>query len=760
INGSFTAEIKDSNAIQYLLSNNSVVFDTYWSDNSNDNTKVSFSITSHSYTSVDGWQDLTAKDFDNGHTVGKTIQSKAIQINKEAFNNTDFKFYLKITKAEGSASKYANVGDKMYSDAGQMIALTSLTTTKAFYDAVIDQLHTVFDGKTDIPTLADGTEYKFMFLGCEDTSNQNSDWDMNDVVFLLVGLPDLPEVHHIDDEYIRKRYMIEDLGSTFDFDFNDIVVDVTQHKHTDNDDVTITQTAELKHLCGTIPFQIGFGSDGDIYWFPIMPGQNNDAEQGGEGYTPSGDSYSSMLSSSDNLYQNSKHYWNPNTNNIYVRVWPNAAGILPEGKDGSWTDEQLSGFLGELGSKTFTFPTTGEYPYIIACDQNVNWMKELITIPTSWFSVSPKNNNPQYGDGTTPTPTPDEGNEDDPETGDDNTGENHRSITWNQEINFALSNSDWSKDCRMVNTLFNSVEAGDEIVVYIDNVQSDKDAKLCPMTGNWDAFNTNNAKYNWNDKTFNLYVNSDIATSLKASGMAIQGKGFTVKSVKLKKVKNVDWNATYNFALTDDNWFNYAMMDKSKFSDINTGDVITVNISNVKSGAQGAFQSNWQNIVDTESLDGKTSFSLTVTDDIKSKLQNNGLSIQGKGYTITNITKSSSNTDPTNPEPSGDSKTWTINQASHSEYFEYFMSGNDGYEEFITSLQNGMTKLTVIFSSNGSWVNLIYGNNGNQVKDPNCYQKTSATVDLSDKVQSIIDNGGVRIQSGDAVVSSFTLEKP
>lgn len=216
---------------------------------------------------------------------------------------------------------------------------------------------------------------------------------------------------------------------------------------------------------------------------------------------------------------------------------------------------------------------------------------------------------------------------------------NHLTITWDEVYNFALSNSDWSKDCRMPAAEFNDVNVGDEIVVYIDNIQDGKTGKLCPMDDTWNAFNTNSTNYDWNGKTFSLYVNSSILDALKQYGMAIQGKGFTVKNVKLKKVKEINWNEAVNFALTDDSYFNYAKMDKSKFSDMQVGDVITVNISNVKSGAQGAFQSNWQNLVDAEDLSGKTSFSLTVTDDIKSKLQDNGLAIQGKGYTITSVTK-------------------------------------------------------------------------------------------------------------------------
>ena len=103
-----------------------------------------------------------------------------------------------------------------------------------------------------IPEL-DGVELKdnavAKYIGIEDIlksdskNAENTDNDYNDMVLAVVGNPDIPQEKIItNDEYEvltcrAKRYMIEDLGSVGDFDFNDVVVDVeenviTKHKVT------------------------------------------------------------------------------------------------------------------------------------------------------------------------------------------------------------------------------------------------------------------------------------------------------------------------------------------------------------------------------------------------------------------------------------------------------------------------------------------------------------------------------------------------
>lgn len=385
-NGSATLEVKNETVLQAWKNKTSGDMQlrlAIWKQ-SNISTSSIPNITIQRYQKTTGngykWSDLTATDFDNGHTIGKHIRTNAIRINRDQFAG-QFELYLHVTTGN---TTYADEGAKQSSKNGQMIAITDLMLPENA--AIVEAT------RAEVVKMFGHDDYEIMFLGCEDANKSGSDWDMNDVCFLIIGRPGLPTIVEGEDKYYSKRYLIEDLGSTFDFDFNDIVVDVEEIVCTHTNHEHNRQTATLKHLCGTIPFQIGFGNiNGDMKWFDPMPGNNNDAEQGGVGYTPTGSPYSSMLVTTDNL----NGHWDRNTNNIYVRVWPGLAGTTPSASDnGAWTDAAELDYLSPLPSKTFTFPAKGEYPYIIATDQNIHWMRELITIPNNWFSVTPKNDNP------------------------------------------------------------------------------------------------------------------------------------------------------------------------------------------------------------------------------------------------------------------------------------------------------------------------------------------------------------------------------
>ena len=126
------------------------------------------------------------------------------------------------------------------------------------------------------------------YIGIEDIaeglSYNSTDNDFNDLVLAVVGNPDVPQEKIIEeDKYkvetcVPKRYMIEDLGSIGDFDFNDIVVDVEDYtvetrKVTrlngviTSDEVISTTSAPTKAviraLGGTIDFDLKIG---DTIW--------------------------------------------------------------------------------------------------------------------------------------------------------------------------------------------------------------------------------------------------------------------------------------------------------------------------------------------------------------------------------------------------------------------------------------------------------------------------------------------------------------
>lgn len=207
------------------------------------------------------------------------------------------------------------------------------------------------DGKGAVP---EGVEIRedaiIKYVGIEDQANLG-DKDYNDIVLAIVGNPDVPEEIKIENnEYqvpvsLTKRYMMEDLGSTDDFDFNDVVVDVTEttvytHQVTivngvkTADEVTKTEKlptakAVVRHLGGILPFQLTIGET-------TLPEMGSEA---------------TWKTNPDMEYE--VKGWDPAKNNVKVTVKATASQM--------YTNE---------------FPTTGAFPMMFACDPSVKWYDE------------------------------------------------------------------------------------------------------------------------------------------------------------------------------------------------------------------------------------------------------------------------------------------------------------------------------------------------------------------------------------------------
>ncbi len=207
------------------------------------------------------------------------------------------------------------------------------------------------DGKGAVPAGIEIREDAIIkYVGIEDVLT-GGDGDYNDVVLAIVGNPDVPkEIIIENDEYqvpvsLTKRYMMEDLGSTDDFDFNDVVVDVTEttvYTHTvtfvdgvkTTDEVTKTEKlptakAVVRHLGGILPFQLTIGET-------TLPEMGSEA---------------TWKTNPDMEYE--VKGWDPAKNNVKVTVKATASQM--------YTNE---------------FPTTGAFPMMFACDPSVKWYDE------------------------------------------------------------------------------------------------------------------------------------------------------------------------------------------------------------------------------------------------------------------------------------------------------------------------------------------------------------------------------------------------
>lgn len=277
-------------------------------------------------TANSSWQNVKEYNSDQNCVGVHAIQSKYYTFTGLPKDATMY-FYLKITE---QATIYNHAGEELSS----------------INDYMREYPFSSSDLPANLPNVSmENREVKI--IGCEDASTSNSDHDYNDVVFMIFGEPFVPstfEVTEIEKTY-SKRYMVEDLGSTDDFDFNDIVVDVietyTQEKTTSSEghvawgpEVLKGQKAILRHRGGILPFELTIGNT------------NLDKING--------------VLSDDPDMEFTVEGWNRQTNNISIKVYQSA-------------DNPSSNAVNNV-----SFPDTGSIPMIIATDTNVAWSAERI----------------------------------------------------------------------------------------------------------------------------------------------------------------------------------------------------------------------------------------------------------------------------------------------------------------------------------------------------------------------------------------------
>jgi hypothetical protein len=156
-------------------------------------------------------------------------------------------------------------------------------------------------------------------------------------------------------EPVTKRYFVEDLGSKDDFDFNDIVFDVTQ-------DDNGKQKCIIRAMGGTLDFTLNIGQtswtkskEGVAAGYVVETMYNTQP-------TPVWD---------DNLAEFEVKGWEPGNNNVTVDVKSNVSGDV---------------------IIKIPFPKTGEVPMIIAVKGFVDWQLERVSLPQDWWYI------PEYPD--------------------------------------------------------------------------------------------------------------------------------------------------------------------------------------------------------------------------------------------------------------------------------------------------------------------------------------------------------------------------
>ena len=290
------------------------------------------------YNTSDGESHNLTNDGVPSNAVGVTAPTYTFR----ATPNQNLYFYLKVWTAGSRSSDTPN------------------TTTTS-----MDKKMLALEGAKKPANVPEDNEVTI--IGCED----GTDNDYEDLVFLIYGKP-TPPIIPVDEIEITetKRYMMEDLGTTDDFDFNDIVVDV-QNVYTQkiylqptanggweeskrDDPVYKGQRAIVRAAGGVYDFTLKIGNTTWTKSQNLSSGSMLNTGAGGS------DIYWSGIQSE--LAKFDVTGWIPKDNNVSVTV----------------ADKDNNGIL-------IKFPEAGEAPMMIAVDGDIHWMTERSEVPSNWF---------------------------------------------------------------------------------------------------------------------------------------------------------------------------------------------------------------------------------------------------------------------------------------------------------------------------------------------------------------------------------------
>ena len=166
-----------------------------------------------------------------------------------------------------------------------------------------------------------------------------STYTYTDIVLWVQKVPSVPVLS------VLKRYMVEDLGESDDFDFNDIVFDVCEYSDG-------KQWCFVRALGGTLGITIKVGNS---TWSKTPTYANTEMLNTTAGNVD----YSKSLADFEVTG------WDPSQNNVSVEV---------VGKDGyKWV---------------LNFPEVGKVPFIVATADGKEWMNERVGVPNIvWFGL-------------------------------------------------------------------------------------------------------------------------------------------------------------------------------------------------------------------------------------------------------------------------------------------------------------------------------------------------------------------------------------
>lgn len=312
-----------------------------------------------------------------------------------------------------SIIRYENSGEKKLMHLSLVIANDNSTDQLAYRGSMQSSLHYQMRILDAPKPSGIGNSLETLFVACEAVDVDANSLSYNplkrykSLVLMIVG-PRIPKVLYVrndeqgrgwvDESGSSKRYMIEDLGSSSDFDFNDIVVDVedggrstpvlleqiikpgTSAKLTTvnfGEPQVSAAHATLRFLCGTRPFRLYVGDSS----FGLVTDPTNQQQTCLQLLNQELEGEATYFGGSKGVVG-----WEPDTridvegwtstdNKVSVMVWPKGY-VTDKNTTGGWTVQ---------------FPKVGEVPFMMALPTSTQWSAEGVRF-TDWQRYVPGSN--------------------------------------------------------------------------------------------------------------------------------------------------------------------------------------------------------------------------------------------------------------------------------------------------------------------------------------------------------------------------------
>lgn len=262
---------------------------------------------------------------------------------------------------------------------------------------------------------------------------------------------------------------------------------------------------------------------------------------------------------------------------------------------------------------------------------------------------------------------------------------------------------------------------------------------------------------NWNDikvgQTLYQINDADLLASIKSGGLGVQGKYYTLTDVSIVDASNLKsvWNGNYNFPEND----GYQEINASEFAYLQLGDYLLLTVSEITNPdgwAQIAMAGKdpWTNVPGANWNDIRAGKSLYQINDaaVLASIKSGGLALQGKYYTLTDVSI-----------PSGATTAWSGSQVFDGNWSNNvqiaataFAGMKQGYRLVLSV--SGMTEGQCINIQDGSWNNFPHNMQYNFTAEDAEADSKVVEFELSPRELEIVLEKGIIVKG-----TSYTLSE-